>query len=94
MIFYLLTTSLERDLQLGYSSFEQVQVVIYIYLQPVTEAANLEAIRQMIGICPQKDVIVQRVTVREHLELYAKMKGVPEEEIPARVSSSLYPTSQ
>lgn len=35
--------------------------------------------RKMIGYCPQHDAIFDLMTVEEHLWLYAKIKGVPEE---------------
>ena len=31
-----------------------------------------------IGYCPQFDALLEFLTVREHLELYARIKGVPE----------------
>lgn len=32
-------------------------------------------IRQNLGICPQFDILWPDITVREHLELYAAIKG-------------------
>ena len=37
-----------------------------------------EAVRRLIGYCPQFDALLELLTVREHLELYARIKGVPE----------------
>ena len=37
-----------------------------------------EAVRRLIGYCPQFDAILDLMSVREHLELYARIKGVPE----------------
>ena len=31
-----------------------------------------------IGYCPQFDALLEFLTVREHLELYARIKGVPD----------------
>lgn len=31
-----------------------------------------------IGYCPQFDALLEFLTVQEHLELYARIKGVPE----------------
>lgn len=47
---------------------------------------DLQSIRDMMGICPQIDVINEKLSVREHLELYARMKGIAPDEIPQRVS--------
>ncbi|XP_027350044.1 ABC transporter A family member 1 [Abrus precatorius] len=37
-----------------------------------------KAARQYIGYCPQFDALLEYLTVREHLELYARIKGVPD----------------
>lgn len=35
----------------------------------------MPAIRRSLGVCPQFDVLWPDITVREHLELYAAIKG-------------------
>eukprot|EP00873_Tetraselmis_striata_P040658 jgi/Tetstr1/460922/TSEL_006075.t1 len=35
------------------------------------------AVRDLMGVCPQFDVLWNRLTVQEHLQLYADIKGVP-----------------
>jgi ABC-type multidrug transport system ATPase subunit len=35
-----------------------------------------------IGICPQKNVLWDNLTVREHIEIWARIKGVPVDHIP------------
>ncbi|KAL5708093.1 Phospholipid-transporting ATPase abca1 [Ranunculus cassubicifolius] len=40
--------------------------------------SNPKAARRNIGYCPQFDALLEFLTVREHLELYARIKGVPE----------------
>lgn len=42
-------------------------------------------LRSMIGICPQFDIIWPKLTVRDHLELFAKIKGVAPEDMEAAV---------
>ncbi|XP_038980603.1 ABC transporter A family member 1 [Phoenix dactylifera] len=37
-----------------------------------------KAARRLIGYCPQFDALLEFLTAREHLELYARIKGVPE----------------
>ena len=44
---------------------------------------------QQLGYCPQFDAVWQRVTVREHLALYAAIRGVDNGSIPGVVSSYL-----
>ncbi|XP_039297783.1 ATP-binding cassette sub-family A member 2 [Nilaparvata lugens] len=50
---------------------------------------NSRKVFKHIGYCPQKDTQWNNVTVREHLELYATIRGVPEKEIPMLVDSYL-----
>ena len=42
---------------------------------------QLEIVQLQIGLCPQFDVLWADLTVKEHLEFYARIKGItPEEE--------------
>lgn len=45
----------------------------------VTTTAGFDQARRLIGYCPQFDAIFERLTVREHLEFYAIMKGITTE---------------
>jgi len=38
---------------------------------------EISTIRQFIGLCPQFDILWDELTAREHLELYAALKGIP-----------------
>ena len=40
---------------------------------------------QQLGYCPQFDALWQRVTVREHFEVYAAIRGVPQDKIGALI---------
>lgn len=42
----------------------------------VTTATGFNKARKMIGYCPQFDAIFDGVTVKEHLEIYAALKGI------------------
>jgi ABC-type multidrug transport system ATPase subunit len=44
--------------------------------------SDIHSVRQNIGYCPQFDAINDLLTGREHLALYARLKGVAEKEIP------------
>jgi ABC-type multidrug transport system ATPase subunit len=37
-------------------------------------------IRSMLGVCPQHDILFNDLTAKEHIELYAGLKGVPKHE--------------
>ncbi|KAJ3064546.1 ATP-binding cassette sub- A member 1 [Podochytrium sp. JEL0797] len=41
---------------------------------------QMSLIRQMLGVCPQHDILFEDLTAREHIELYAGLKGVPKNE--------------
>ena len=40
-------------------------------------ATEMKKIRHLIGYCPQFDALLDNLTAREHLELYAAIKGIP-----------------
>jgi ATP-binding cassette subfamily A (ABC1) protein 1 len=40
-----------------------------------------DTINSQIGYCPQFDALFEHMTGREHLELYARLKGVPEDQV-------------
>jgi ABC-type lipoprotein export system ATPase subunit/ABC-type multidrug transport system permease subunit len=41
-----------------------------------TDPNNLAVYQKHLGICPQFDVLFENLTVKEHLQLYAQIKGV------------------
>lgn len=41
--------------------------------------------RKLLGVCPQHDVLLPELTVAEHLEFFAGIKGCPPEEIAGEV---------
>ncbi|KAI3471688.1 hypothetical protein Pfo_028338 [Paulownia fortunei] len=51
--------------------------------------SNPKAAHQHIGYCPQFDALLEFVTVREHLDLYARIKGVLESELERVVMEKL-----
>ena len=48
-----------------------------------------DAIRRLVGFCPQHDALESLLTARESLVLYAKLKGVPSRRIAAEVDGLL-----
>ncbi|EPS72080.1 hypothetical protein M569_02676, partial [Genlisea aurea] len=50
---------------------------------------NPKAARRHIGYCPQFDALLEFITPREHLELYARIKGVEEYELERVVMEKL-----
>ncbi|KAJ4706360.1 ABC transporter A family member 1-like [Melia azedarach] len=51
--------------------------------------SNPKAARRLIGYCPQFDALLEYLTVQEHLELYARIKGVTEYRIDDVVMEKL-----
>jgi ATP-binding cassette subfamily A (ABC1) protein 3 len=51
--------------------------------------SELGAIRAELGVCPQHDVLWPSLTVSEHLELFAALKGVPPERVATEAAASL-----
>lgn len=40
---------------------------------------HLDEARENIGYCPQFDALLENLTAKEHLYLYAAIKGIPSE---------------
>eukprot|EP00475_Leptophrys_vorax_P022719 TRINITY_DN3093_c0_g1_i4.p1 TRINITY_DN3093_c0_g1~~TRINITY_DN3093_c0_g1_i4.p1 ORF type:complete len:1562 (-),score=428.94 TRINITY_DN3093_c0_g1_i4:659-5344(-) len=47
-------------------------------------------VRRLIGYCPQFDAILSLLTAREHLELFARIKGVKEQNLKSIVDGMLH----
>ncbi|XP_028286434.1 cholesterol transporter ABCA5 isoform X2 [Parambassis ranga] len=60
-----------------------------IYGTPVAEIADASEMKQLVGICPQFNIIFDVLTVEEHLRIFAAIKGIPPADIDAEVSKVL-----
>ncbi|CAL0326631.1 unnamed protein product [Lupinus luteus] len=49
--------------------------------------SDIDEIRKILGVCPQHDILFPELTVREHLELFAILKGVEEDSLEGVVTS-------
>ena len=47
------------------------------------------AIRSQMGVCPQHDLLWNQLTGREHLQLFARLKGVPPQQVEEEVTKRL-----
>lgn len=47
-------------------------------------------VRRLLGYCPQFDALLDLLTCREHLELFARIKGVPESLLAGVVEAKLH----
>ncbi|CAK1541868.1 unnamed protein product [Leptosia nina] len=61
----------------------------YVYGLDVRDPNDMHEIRQMIGVCPQQDVLFDLLSVKEHLKFFAAVKGIPSERIPDEVHKAL-----
>ncbi|ETO28954.1 hypothetical protein RFI_08171 [Reticulomyxa filosa] len=50
---------------------------------------NMRDIRKIMGVCPQHDVLWPHLTCREHLELFALLKGVRKERVIEEAKKAL-----
>jgi ATP-binding cassette subfamily A (ABC1) protein 3 len=48
-----------------------------VYIAGFDLYQNLDQIRENIGYCPQFDALLDNLTSRDHLELFAALKGIP-----------------
>ena len=47
----------------------------------------MEEIRSMCGICPQHNILYDELSAKEHLQVFAGIKGVPADKVANEVSS-------
>ncbi|XP_032357710.1 cholesterol transporter ABCA5 isoform X1 [Etheostoma spectabile] len=60
-----------------------------IYGSPVSEIADGSEMKQLVGICPQFNIIFDVLTVEEHLRIFAAIKGIPPSNTDAEVTKVL-----
>ncbi|RCI16269.1 hypothetical protein L249_2631, partial [Ophiocordyceps polyrhachis-furcata BCC 54312] len=49
-----------------------------VLVGPISVTRNRAAARSRLGVCPQTDALDAYLTVREHLDFYARVRGVPD----------------
>ena len=52
-------------------------------------STQLRHVQQRIGYCPQFDAIIERLTGRELLTMFARLRGIPESKIKAAVQKEI-----
>lgn len=53
----------------------------------------MERIRQNLGMCPQHNVLFDKLSVEEHLWFYSRLKGMAEEDIRKEMDKSVQSTA-
>ena len=59
------------------------------YVAGRSVVTDLEAVRHMIGYCPQFDPLFDRMTGREHLRLFARLRGIRPERVGDAVETTI-----
>ncbi|NP_001412410.1 ABC-type organic anion transporter ABCA8B isoform 3 [Mus musculus] len=62
---------------------------VTIYNNNLSEMADLENILRIAGVCPQANVQFDFLTVRENLRLFAKIRGIPPQDVEKEVQRVL-----
>jgi len=50
---------------------------------------DLPDVQNMLGVCPQHDILWQELTAREHLQIFAELKRIPKEEQEDQIAARL-----
>jgi ATP-binding cassette, subfamily A (ABC1), member 3 len=58
-----------------------------VYVAGHDMTLNTSEARNHIGLCPQHNVIFNELTVKEHLEFFARLKGYRGEELNMEIDS-------
>lgn len=61
-----------------------------IYGSPVAEIADGAEMKQLVGICPQFNIIFDVLTVEEHLKVFAAIKGILPCDIDSEVNTQTH----
>jgi ATP-binding cassette subfamily A (ABC1) protein 3 len=60
-----------------------------LFLDRRNLSTDVHNCRRLIGFCPQFDALFELMTGREHLQLYARIKGIVEAEVDAAVNAKI-----
>ncbi|CAI9601915.1 unnamed protein product, partial [Staurois parvus] len=60
-----------------------------IYGHPLSDLSLRQELRRKIGFCPQFDVNFELLTLKENLEVFAQIKGVPRSKVKSEVEKVL-----
>ena len=59
------------------------------YFYGLSVRKNLDAIRSILGVCPQHDVLWGDLTAREHMQLFGNLKNIPKHKMVAEIKTLL-----
>lgn len=52
-----------------------------VFIRGIDVARHLAQTRKHVGYCPQFDALIDQMTVKENLELHARLRGIPQKKI-------------
>ncbi|XP_067683953.1 phospholipid-transporting ATPase ABCA3-like [Haliotis asinina] len=50
---------------------------------------DIQSVRQSLGLCPQHNILFDSLTVQEHLEFFATLKGCPSKDLESEVTTTM-----
>ncbi|XP_046356672.2 phospholipid-transporting ATPase ABCA3-like [Haliotis rufescens] len=50
---------------------------------------DIQSVRQSLGLCPQHNILFDSLTVHEHLEFFARLKGCPSNSVESEVTTTI-----
>ena len=53
------------------------------YVGNVNVAKNIDAARENLGLCPQHNILIRELTVKEHFEFFGELKGLSRKDAKA-----------
>ncbi|XP_066291529.1 cholesterol transporter ABCA5-like [Branchiostoma lanceolatum] len=56
-----------------------------IFGRDITIDNDIADLRTMTGVCPQQDILFAKLSVRDHLKLFAGIKGIPEDQVDSQM---------
>ncbi|KAL1375767.1 hypothetical protein pipiens_017298 [Culex pipiens pipiens] len=59
------------------------------YLNGHDVRTEIEGVRRSLGICPQHNVLFDELTVEEHLRFFARLKGIPKNDLHEEIDKYL-----
>ena len=47
-----------------------------VYIDGMDIQSDMDTIRNHLGVCPQSNILIDRMTVKEHLHFFIRLKGI------------------
>ena len=57
------------------------------YVGDINVASNVGKAREDLGLCPQHNILIKELTVREHLQFFAEIKGFSRAQADAEIKT-------